>query len=84
MLSIEPSQIIANQRNRRYIGQPSERAVRKTKAAERRRRSYEDKRAYNEASRAGLRPEGNLMIVERLQGRANRPFLVGRVRLPRT
>ena len=31
----------------------------------------------NETSRAGLRPEGIYVYVERSQGRANRPFLVG-------
>ena len=31
----------------------------------------------NETSRAGLRPEDIYVYVERSQGRANRPFLVG-------
>jgi len=31
----------------------------------------------NETSRAGLRPEGIYVYVERSRGRANRPFLVG-------
>ena len=31
----------------------------------------------NETSRAGLRPDGVYVYAERLQGRANRPFLVG-------
>ena len=31
----------------------------------------------NEASRAGLRPEGVYVYAERSQGRANRPFLAG-------
>ena len=30
----------------------------------------------NETSRAGLRPDGVYVYAERLQGRANRPFLV--------
>ena len=31
----------------------------------------------NETSRAGLQPDGVYVYAERLQGRANRPFLVG-------
>ena len=31
----------------------------------------------NETSSAGLRPEGVYVYAERLQGRANRPFLEG-------